>query len=206
MTTKEIIKITVNLLVIYVAGGVLLASIYAYTSPIIFKESEKEKKEALQKMIPEADKIEKLGDWHPHEKHAEYFAAKKDGQVLGYIVQVFGKGYSSYINILFAVNKELIVQKVDILSQAETPGLGDEITAPSFTGQFVGKDTEHLKVKKEETKEYVQSITGATISSRAVTEDGIKNGIIFLDKALKGGSSPSNNGEKQEGEKPHGSR
>ncbi|WP_420265385.1 RnfABCDGE type electron transport complex subunit G [Candidatus Magnetominusculus dajiuhuensis] len=197
MSTKELIKITLNLLVIYVVGGVLLALIYAYTSPIIFKNNEQEKKDALQKLIPEADKIEKLGDWHPHEKHAEYFAAKKDGQILGYIVQSFAKGYSSYINILFAVNKDLVVQKVNILHQAETPGLGDEVTSPSFIGQFVGKDTEHLKVKKEETKEYVQAITGATISSRAVTEDGIKNGNIFLKKVL--------DGEKPEGENPHGS-
>ncbi|MCG6552285.1 MAG: FMN-binding protein [Candidatus Magnetominusculus sp. LBB02] len=197
MSAKELIKITINLLVIYVVGGLLLASIYAYTSPIIFRASEQEKKEALQKMIPEANKIEKLGDWHPHEKHAEYYAAKKDDQVLGYIVQTFGKGYSSYINILFAVNKDLVVQKVDILHQAETPGLGDEVTSPSFIGQYVGKDTAHLKVVKEESKEYVQAITGATISSRAVTEDGIRNGNIFLEKALKG--------EKPEGETPHGS-
>ncbi|MBF0320369.1 MAG: RnfABCDGE type electron transport complex subunit G [Nitrospirae bacterium] len=201
MSAKEIIKITINLLVIYVVGGVLLASLYAYTSPIIFQQNEKEKKEALQKMIPEADKIEKLGDWYPHDKHSEYFAAKKDGETLGYIVQAYGKGYSGYINILFSVNKELIVQKVDILKQTETPGLGDEIEAPSFLAQFKGKDTDHLKVKKEETKEYIQAITGATISSRALTEDGIRNGNIFLDKALKEGGDPS----KPEGEKPHGS-
>ncbi|MBF0456313.1 MAG: RnfABCDGE type electron transport complex subunit G [Nitrospirae bacterium] len=205
MSTKELIKITLNLLVIYVVGGVLLALIYAYTSPIIFQHNEEEKKDALQKLIPEADKIEKLGDWHPHEKHAEYYAAKKDGQIMGYIVQTFAKGYSSYINILFAVNKDLIVQKVTILHQAETPGLGDEVATPSFIEQFKGKDIEHLKVKKEETTEYVQAITGATISSRAVTEDGIRNGDIFLEKALKGVSDPSTTGGMHEGDNPHGS-
>ncbi|MBF0463690.1 MAG: FMN-binding protein [Nitrospirae bacterium] len=186
MNTKEIIKITINLLIIYIVGGVLLAGVYAKTSPLIFQANEKEKKEALQRMMPEADKIEKLGDWHPHEKHAEYFVAKKDGKVLGYVVQAFGKGYSSYINILFSVGEDFVIKNMDILKQAETPGLGDEVSTESFKKQFPGKKLDTLKVVKEETKEYVQAITGATISSRAVTEDGVKKGLEFLQGALKG--------------------
>ncbi len=186
MTFKDIIRITLNLIVLYVAGGLLLAAVYAKTSPIIFKKNEQEKKEALQKMMPEADAIVKLGDWYPHEKHAEYFAAEEDGKVIGYIVQTFGKGYSSYINILFSVGKDFKVKKIEILHHAETPGLGDEIELDYFKDQFKGKDMEHLTVKKTETTEYIQAITGATISSRAVAEDGIRKGLQFLEEALKG--------------------
>lgn len=186
MTLKEIIKITINLVILYLAGGLLLAAVYARTSPIIFAKNEQEKKEALQRMMPEADSIGKLGDWEPHEKHAEYFVAKKGEKVMGYVVQTFGKGYSSYIDILFAVDTDFRVQKIDVLHHAETPGLGDEITMPWFKRQFVGKDIEHLKVLKTETSDYIQAISGATISSRAVTEDGVKNGLKFLREALKG--------------------
>ncbi len=210
MTFKDILKITMNLVVLYLAGGLLLAAVYAKTSPIIFKKNEQEKQEALQKMMPEADVIEKLGDWYPHEKHAEYFVAKKCGELkikkvkdektgrvkeekecinprkIGYIVQTFGKGYSSYINILFSVDDKFKVQKIDILHHAETPGLGDEIVRPYFKNRFKGKDIEHLKVVKKETTQYIQAITGATISSRAVAEDGVRNGLEFLEKALKG--------------------
>jgi electron transport complex protein RnfG len=189
VTIKDIFKITFNLVVLYLAGGLLLAAVYAKTSPIIFRNHEEDKKRALQEMIPEADKdgIVKLGDWEPHEKHAEYFVAKKDGKVIGYIVQTFGKGYSSYINILFSVDNDFKVRKINILSHAETPGLGDEIEFDYFKDQFKGKDVKHLKVLKTETKEYIQAITGATISSRAVTEDGVQKGLRFLMKALKGG-------------------
>ncbi len=210
MTFKDILKITANLVVLYLAGGLLLAAVYAKTSPIIFKKNEEEKQEALQRMMPEADVIEKLGDWYPHEKHAEYFVAKKCGEVkidkvkdeesgivrekkecidpkvIGYIVQTFGKGYSSYINILFSVDDKFIVQKIDILHHAETPGLGDEIVLDYFKNRFKGKDIEHLKVVKTETTEYIQAITGATISTRAVAEDGVRNGLEFLQQALKG--------------------
>ena len=57
----------------------------------------------------------------------------------------------------------------------------------SFKSQFKDKDLEHLKVLKTETKEYIQALSGATISSRAVTEDAVKNGVAFLIKTVKEG-------------------
>ncbi len=187
MTGKDIIKITINLVVVYIVGGLILAVVYAKTSPIIFRNNEIAKQEALQKMIQGAT-FQKLGDWTIHEKHAEYYAAKKGDEIVGYVVQSFGKGYSSYINTLIAVDKDFKVQRIDILAHAETPGLGDEIENDSFKSQFVGKDAEHMKVLKMETKDYIQAISGATISSRAVTEDAVKNGIQFLTKAVQGGA------------------
>ncbi|GER93532.1 electron transport complex protein RnfG [hot springs metagenome] len=188
MTGKDIIKITINLVVIYLIGGAILAAVYAKTSPVIFKNNEEAKKQALRALMPEADDIKKMGDWTIHEKHAEYFVAKKGDDIVGYIVQSFGKGYSSYIDTLIAVDKDFKVQKINILHHAETPGLGDEIETDSFKGQFKGKDFDHLKVLKTETTEYIQAISGATISSRAVTEDAVKSGVDFLMKTIKGGA------------------
>jgi len=186
MTGKDILKITVNLVIIYVIGGIILAVVYARTSPIIFVNNENAKQEALQKLITGAT-FEKKGDWTIHDKKAEYYAAKKGDEIVGYVVQSFGKGYSSYINVLIAVDRDLKIQKVDILSHAETPGLGDEIETDAFKGQFAGKDLDHVKLVKAETNEYIQAITGVTISSRAVTEDAVKNGLGFLVKTVKGG-------------------
>jgi electron transport complex protein RnfG len=186
MNLKEIVKISVNLLIIYAAGGLLLAAVYATTSPVIFQKAKIEKEQALKALMPEADKIEKLGDWHPHEKHGEYYVAKKGGKDIGYIVETFGKGYSSYIDILVAVDTNFAVEKINILHHAETPGLGDEIETAWFQNQFKGKTLDHLKVIKGETATDIQAISGATISSRAVTEDGVKKGVEFLEKALSG--------------------
>jgi electron transport complex protein RnfG len=151
----------------------------------MFKNAVIEKEAALKKLMPDADKIEKRGDWSIHEKHSEYFIARKGNNIIGYIVQSFGKGYSSYINTLIAVDKDLRVQKINVLGHAETPGLGDEIETDSFKNQFKDKDIEHLKIVKTDTTEYIQAISGATISSRAVTEDAVRNGVDFLKKAIK---------------------
>lgn len=251
MTGKDILKISFNLVVLYLAGGLLLAAVYSKTSPIIYRNNEEAKAKALQEMMPEADEIcyifeindetlkkakekgltpeaekkllslkgktfimskdnflkamtETLGsdvveankvalldglkvnEWFPHGKHAEYYVAKRAGQIIGYIVQSFGKGYSSYIDTLIAVDTDFKVKRINILHHAETPGLGDEIEKDWFKNQFAGKDIEHLKVDKTGTrKDYIQAITGATISTRAVSEDAVKNGILFLQKTLK---------------------
>ncbi len=81
MTTKEMMKITFNLVVLYVIGGLIMAYVYAITSPIKFQKEKAEKEAALKLMMPEADTVVKLGDWEPHEKHAEYYAARKCGEL-----------------------------------------------------------------------------------------------------------------------------
>jgi Na+-translocating ferredoxin:NAD+ oxidoreductase subunit G len=189
MTGRDILKITLNLVVIYVIGGLILALVYATASPVIFRNNEKAKQLALKQLMPDADAINKAGDWAPHEKHAEYFVAKKGDETIGYVVQSFGKGYSSYIDTLVAVDRDFIVQKINILHHAETPGLGDEIELDYFKDRLKGKDIGHLKVLKTETTEYVEAISGATISSRAVTEDAVKNGVDFLVKTVKEGGA-----------------
>ena len=210
MTGKDMFKITLNLVVIYVIGGLIMAFVYAKTSPIMFIKAREEKEAALKLMMPEAEKIAVLGDWEPHEKHAEYYAARKCGELkvtrvedektgnmkeetecldpqdIGYIVEGFGKGYSSYIHILASVDKNFIVQKISILGHGETPGLGDEIEKDYFLNQFKGRSADNLVVIKGETPDKIQAITGATISSRAVTEDGVKNGVKMLHEKLSG--------------------
>jgi electron transport complex protein RnfG len=161
-------------------------------------------------MMPEADTIAKIGDWSPHEKHAEYYAAQKCGEVImktvtdektgavreekecinpqaiGYIAEGYGKGYSSYIHVLASVDKDFNIRKVSILAHGETPGLGDEIEKDYFLNQFEGKGADKMVVIKGETADKIQAITGATISSRAVTEDGVKNGVEMLKEKLTG--------------------
>ena len=57
-----------------------------------------------------------------------------------------------------------------MLDQKETPGLGDKIEKDtSFRGQFHGKVTPFTGIKTATTDPHkIQTITGATISSRAV--------------------------------------
>ncbi len=247
MTATDMAKITINLVVIYLIGGLILAMVYGVTSPIMYRKAKEEKEAALKTMMPEADYIEapcrtltekslnnlrneiieklkglqdkeysteevflknirdilgkeradthkdlimkhvkKSCEWEPHHKHAEYFIAKKGEEEIGYVVEGYGKGYSSYINVYVAVDKNFIVKKIKILSHKETPGLGDEIERDYFLDQFGGKNVDNLVVVKEETEDRIEAITGATISSRAVAEDGAKKGVEMLIEKFSG--------------------
>ena len=106
--------------------------------------------------------------------------AKKDSGVCGYLIESYGKGYSGYIHILIGVDTTFKIQRISILTHTETPGLGDEIDAAWFKDQFAKKGDPQMKIIKGQTEEYVQAITGATISSRAVTEDAAKKALEFL--------------------------
>lgn len=189
MTGKEIAKIVFSLVVIYLVGGAILAIVHAKTSPLRYHNNILAEQKALKTLVPAADVIEQMGEWEIHEKHGKYWKALKDGKPIGYVILSFGKGYSSYIKTLVAVDTSFTVTKIDILDHKETPGLGDEILAPSWKNQFAGKDLEHIKLVKGDTTEYIQAITGVTISSRAVTEDAVRNGVKFLMNTVKEGGA-----------------
>lgn len=213
MKPSEIIKIALNLAAVYVIGGLLIAIVYAYTSPIKFQKEKEEKEAALQTMMPEAGQVESLGKWEPHHKPAEYYAARKceevkiekvtdektgkpkeikeciNGTDIGYIAESYGKGYSSYIHVFVSVGSDFLIKKVKILGHKETPGLGDEVEKAYFLDQFVGKAADDLIVVKMETDNNIQAITGATISSRAVAEDAVKNALNMLKDKLGSGQN-----------------
>jgi electron transport complex protein RnfG len=183
---REMIKITVTLIVVFAAAGIILSTVFAITAPTIKEAKEREEKEARQKMMPEADDILETGAWEPFGKRAKYFEGKKAGETIGYLVSTYGKGYSSYISILVAVRKDLKIKSINILGHAETPGLGDEIERDYFKKQFEGKALEQIEVVKAEGTDKIQAISGVTISSRAVT-NGVKEAMKLLKEKYVGG-------------------
>ena len=63
-----------------------------------------------------------------------------------------------------------------ILQANETPGLGDKAKDDKFRKQFEGKPAQQLEVVKVPTDKNIQALTGATITSKAVTK-GIKEAV-----------------------------
>jgi electron transport complex protein RnfG len=182
---KDMMKITLSLVVMFIVAGIIMTSVFARTAPIIKIAKEREEKEARQKMMPEADDIIEAGKWDVSGKHGKYFECKKSGETIGYLISTYGKGYSSYINILIATGKEMNIKAIKILSHSETPGLGDEIEKEYFRKQFEGKSLEQIEIVKAEDTDKIQAISGVTISSRAVG-NGVKEAMKFLKEKYTG--------------------
>jgi len=179
---KDMIKITLSLVMIFIAAGIIMGVTYKYTSPVRFIAEKKEKEEALKQMAPDAtDPILPAGTWSSsHGKPYEYYRATSQGTPVAYISSTAGKGYSSFIAMLVSLDPDLKIREVKILHHGETPGLGDQVEDRTlFLDQFKGKALSQLILLKTETKENIQAISGATISSRAVT-NGVKDAVQTL--------------------------
>ena len=179
---KEMLKITLSLVAIFIAAGLIMGVTYKYTSPKRFIAEKEEKEKALKEMAPDAtDPILPAGNWSSsHGKPYEYYLATSNGKPVAYISSTAGKGYSSYIAMLVSLDTDLKIKDVNILHHGETPGLGDQVEDRKlFLDQFKGKALSQIVLLKTETKENIQAISGATISSRAVT-NGVKDAVQTL--------------------------
>ena len=88
------------------------------------------------------------------------------------------EGYAGNIEIMVGVKPDGTVNGIEILSQAETPGLGARITEPKFKDQFRGKNLQNADWKVKKDGGDFDQITGATISPRAVVK-AIRMGLEF---------------------------
>ena len=183
---KEISKITVNLVMICAAAGVILSATWALTDPVRIYKEDQEREAALKGLIPSATSIKSVKDVKIAGKEGAIYKAVSGDQTIGYIVLSYGKGYSSFIKMLVAVGPDMKVTGIDILGHAETPGLGDQVGTPEFKDRFKGKGVDNLVVVKSETMKDIQAISGATISSRGVTR-GVKEAVEILKSEMNKG-------------------
>jgi electron transport complex protein RnfG len=178
---KDILKITLPLVVIFVVAGLIMVLTYQQTNPVRAQAEKREKEEALKEMAPDAtDPIKAAGTWTAADsKSYEYYQATANGKPVSEIAETVGKGYSSYIKMLVSVGPDLKIKDVKVLDMNETPGLGDQVLERTFLDQFKGKALSQIVLVKGETKENIQAVSGATYSSRGVT-NGVKDAVQLL--------------------------
>lgn len=173
MAAKEhsIFRIASNLAMACLVSGLVIGSVYYVTAPVAAQKAEMMKQDSMKALVQDADSFQ------PVDGHEGWFAAMKGGKAEVYIVPSETKGYGGRIRLLVAVTADGRVMDFNILEHNETPGLGDNAQKPAFRGQFAGKTADHLKVVKDRgNAEDIQAMTGATISSRAVTR-GVKQAV-----------------------------
>ena len=118
-------------------------------------------------------------------------------KLIGYELLYQVSGYQSQIKVLTGLDLEGKITAIKVLEQAETPGLGAEVEAspsdktvwsaiaslfkkveedieedltPAFQAQFKGKTPSDLTVVKTKNEKNIAALSGATITSEAVTK------------------------------------
>ena len=159
-----------SLTLICVIVGVILGGVYAITKdPIAAAEQAKQDK-ALKAVAPEFDAVgEILATTTPNGKDASVTPLLKDGQPVGYAVQVVEMGFGGEVKIMFGFDRDLNITGYNVLSHQETPGLGSKMPewfAEGGKGNVIGKNPANNNLTVSKDGGEVNAITAATISSR----------------------------------------
>ena len=160
-----VFQVASNLILACLFSGVIIGVVYFFTAPIAVEKNEMIKQQSMKELVKDAETFTAV------QGKEEWFAAEKSGKVIAYVVPGETKGYGGPIKMQVAVTTDGKVIDYNIMSSNETPGLGDNAAKEPFKGQFKDKKAEHLAVVKDPSnKEDIQAMTGATISSKAVTK------------------------------------
>ncbi len=181
-------RLVVVLTLVAAGAGLILAVVESATRAPIAEQRRLQTLRALKAVLPpadndpDADAVQMVigRDRKGREQLGTFYRGRRDGVLNGIAFQVVAPdGYSGNIDIMVGIDPQGNVTGVAILRHAETPGLGDKIARPDFTGKFVGKslDAADWRVKKDGGD--FDQLTGATISPRAVV-GAIRRGLEFF--------------------------
>jgi electron transport complex protein RnfG len=185
------LRLGLILLLIAAVAGLLLGGAYKLTKEPIAQQTIKKNNEAMQAVLPSADSfVLKEVDLPEGSLVSEVNEGKKLDEVQGYAMKVTNDGYGGKISIMVGISIDGQLQGLTILEHSETPGLGANATLPDFRDQFKDKPVEDLLevVKTPVSKDNeIQALTGATITSKAVT-NAVNSAIELFNNSLKGGN------------------
>lgn len=160
-----------SLIVIAVVAGAVLGFIYSLTKEPI-AQVEKAKNEAAIKAVLDKEGLEISHIEEYNINDLTYNVAYNDAnEIVGAAVKTYsGKGFSGKIELMVGLLPNGTINKISVLTQSETPGLGANMVNEKFKGQFNDKNPADFRLKVKQDNGDVDAITAATISSRAFSE------------------------------------
>lgn len=155
----------VALLVITAVSGGVLGFIYALTKDTIAEVDKKKNAAAIAEVLG-TDENTQL-DTITCDGMLYNLAYDAQGNFLGAAIKSATNGFGGKIELMVGIMADGTINKISVLSQSETPGLGANMTNDKFKGQFNGKNPDSYKLSVKKDGGDVDAITAATISSRA---------------------------------------
>ena len=177
------LRLVLTLAIAGLVSGVAIIGIYESTLPTITANKARELREAVFKVLPGVSQMQALVyrdgelvvvDAPDENEPVVYGGYDEQGDFVGYAMPAAGPGFQDTIAILYGYKPgEKIVVGMEVLESRETPGLGDKIYKDAvFVAGFgsLSVEPEIVAVKKgtKSQPNEIDSITGATISSKAV--------------------------------------
>lgn len=188
----KIAKLGVILFIITSIAAGILSFLNEQTKDIIAKQQEDANNLARQEVLPKGKEFKQL-DQNKFKDATEgtnliteVYEGIDGSNVVGYTIKTTISGYSGPVVVMTGIGQEGKIEGVKVVSNTETPGLGANATNPEFQGQYAGKTSEEelTVVKVPPTGNQIQALTGATITSKAVT-DSVNDAVVFYNNLSK---------------------
>lgn len=201
---KKIVHDALILTAFTLVLGFLLGAVYEITKEPIAAAEKAALDEAYKVVFADAASFEEDADFDAA-KAADIIASSEfpndeitavnkavdvSGNVLGYVINVIShEGSQADIAFSVGIQNDGTLNGYSITTISETPGLGMLVQEESFYSQFQGKSEETYSVVKTApaADNEIQAVTGATISSRAIT-NGVNACLVYFREALQGGN------------------
>lgn len=166
LDAKSVLAPAAILFAICVVVAAALAGTNALTEGRIAQAQAQKAEESRMVVLPGAESFE--------ERNGHYAGMDGAGQTLGYVFETESKGYGGTVKVMTGISAQGEITGVVILSHGETPGLGANAEKESFREQFkqpaanLAGGLSVIKFQAPQEGE-IQAMTGATITSTAVT-------------------------------------
>jgi len=175
---RDIIKLSLFLMLVAGVAGAGLSYVDGMTGPLIEKQILEQKIAGFKEVYPKSDRVENESAMHLKEPHdpqlKEANIAYLGDEPSGVIYAVESKGYSGPISFLAGFDIATAkLTAIKVLSQRETPGLGAKAQEGWFQDRYKDKES---AVALEVTKNpplranQIQAITASTITTKAITK------------------------------------
>lgn len=154
-----------SLLFISIGMSAALAYVFKLTEEPIAAAMKAKEIAAITEVLPPFDNDPTLS---PVEVEGiVFYKAKKGEELVGFAVKTFtDKGFSGRFTLMVGILPTGIINKVSVLDQKETPGLGDKMKT-KWKDQFSSKDPDTFRLDVKKDGGDVDAITASTITSRA---------------------------------------
>ncbi|MFO7965014.1 MAG: RnfABCDGE type electron transport complex subunit G [Desulfobacterales bacterium] len=180
---RDMIKMVIVLTLLSSVSGGLLAAIRNGTQDRIANQQLEFVKGPAIRAILQGAENDPISDRFTIETDGlekTVFVGVFDGEPKKIALETYGKGYGGDIGVMVGINtEEERLAGVGVTTHAETPGLGSLAKDdPAFAAQFSGLPADQ-PVKVTQDGGSVNAISGATITSRAVTSAATKATDVY---------------------------
>lgn len=188
---KDMIRLGSILFLICAVAALMLSVTNNITAPVIEQRNIQANNESRQAVLQDAEEFKQVENVKG-DLIEEVYQGTNGGEVVGYTIKTTPKGYGGKVEVMVGISNDGKITGVKIGNHSETPGLGSKASEPAFKDQFNGKSTEKpltvVKGKASHDND-IAAISGATITSNAVTS-GVNAAMnVYKEQLVNGGES-----------------